>query len=216
MRLSTGSVAAVTNPENIKFTPTTEHLSMYSVTAIPAFTDNYIWSIEWPDGVCVIVDPGEAAPVLDYLQTHDRRLSHILLTHHHFDHIGGVKSLLSHSPVPVIGPVDERIDCITRTVVESDCFELHGVEFQVLEIPGHTRSHIAFYTHNALFCGDTLFSVGCGRLFEGTPAQMQISLDKLAALPVATAVYCAHEYTESNARFALMVEPDNQISQAPK
>jgi len=153
--------------------------------------------------------------VLKVLEQHGLELRHILLTHHHPDHTGGVAGLLRKYPARVHGPDDSRIRGLNQTVVEGDRVNLPelGAEFAVIEVPGHTRSHIAFHGHGVLFCGDTLFSIGCGRLFEGNAAQMQESLDKLAVLPPETMVYCAHEYTQSNCAFALEVEPDNAALQ---
>lgn len=196
-----------------------------NIEAIPAFSDNYIWLIKGRDGkgengVCAIVDPGDHRPVLNRLEELGLDLKYILLTHHHADHIGGVSGLLGKYPATVFGPVDQRIPAPLNQVSEGDRVALRelGLEFGVLEIPGHTSSHIAFFGsfdgEDILFCGDTLFSIGCGRLFEGSPAQMQVSLDKLAALPAETVVYCAHEYTQSNCSFALQVEPENQALQA--
>lgn len=158
------------------------------------------------------VDPGEAQPVLDFLARERVALSAILCTHHHPDHVGGVPDLTRAFPVPVYGPADETIRGMTHPVREGDAVELPmlGVSLRVLDIPGHTRGHIAYTGEGMLFCGDTLFSAGCGRLFEGTPAQMHASLSRLAALPDATAVYCGHEYTLANLRFALAVEPANR------
>jgi len=186
-------------------------MSEITVTAIPAFTDNYIWLISAGESGCVVVDPGDAAPVRRYLDSHGLDLDAILITHHHADHIGGVPELVKIHGAAVYGPRDPRIPGQTRSFGEGDVVTLPGLglEFTVIEVPGHTRSHIAFYGHGCLFCGDTLFSVGCGRLFEGTPEQMQASLDKLAELPPATRVFCAHEYTLSNCDFALEVEPRN-------
>ncbi|MCW8926647.1 MAG: hydroxyacylglutathione hydrolase [Xanthomonadales bacterium] len=185
------------------------------ITAIPALTDNYIWLLDTGDGQCAVVDPGEAQPVLDVLEPRGLDLRYILLTHHHFDHVDGVPELLEHTGASVYGPVDDRLSFVDTVCREGQEIRLDalGLAFQVLDIPAHTRSHIAFYGHGALFCGDTLFSIGCGRLFEGTAPDMQRALDKLAALPVDTRVFCAHEYTQSNCAFALAVEPDNTALQ---
>ena len=188
-----------------------------SVLAIPAFADNYLWLIH--DGVhAVAVDPGDAAPILAALDTHKLSLTAILLTHHHADHVGGVASLLQHAKVPVFGPRHEAIAGITNALEEGDTATITemGLTLSVLDVPGHTSGHIAYVASKQgwLFCGDTLFAGGCGRLFEGTPAQMAASLAKLAALPDATEVYCAHEYTLSNLRFAHEVEPDNKALNA--
>jgi hydroxyacylglutathione hydrolase len=181
------------------------------ITPIPAFADNYIWLLSAGGTTCVVVDPGDARPVLDTLRRESLDLTAILLTHHHADHIGGVGELVKATGAAVYGPHDARIPGQTRSFAEGDVLELEdpALRFHVLEVPGHTRSHIAFHGHGSLFCGDTLFSVGCGRLFEGTPEQMQASLDKIAALPPETRVFCAHEYTLSNCDFARVVEPDN-------
>ena len=176
---------------------------------LPAFDDNYIWLLRDADGRALIVDPGEAAPVLAELG--NRPSPHgILLTHHHGDHIGGVEGLLERWPgLPVIGPRDERIAATTRQVGDGEVVDIGPWRFDVMEIPGHTRSHVAFHGEGLLFCGDTLFSLGCGRLFEGTPAQMLASLRTLASLPGDTLVCCGHEYTVANAAFALAVDPGN-------
>jgi len=185
-----------------------------SVLTIPAFKDNYLWLIH--DGVhAAVVDPGEAKPVLAALKEHGLRLTAILLTHHHADHIGGVPELLQHYQVPVYGPRNESIATVTLPVGEGKQIDVPGLALRVsvLDVPGHTMGHIAYVRRNPgaawLFCGDTLFGAGCGRLFEGTPRQMMQSLEKFAALPDETLVYCAHEYTLSNLRFARVVEPDN-------
>jgi hydroxyacylglutathione hydrolase len=183
-----------------------------SVLAVPAFADNYLWLIH--DGVhAAVVDPGDAGPILQTLQDHRLALTAILLTHHHADHVGGVPELLARHPVPVYGPDNPKIEGITHPVSEGEQVNLPelGLKLAVLAVPGHTLDHIAYIASNPgwLFCGDTLFAGGCGRLFEGTPKQMTESLAKLAALPDETAVYCAHEYTLSNLKFAREVEPMN-------
>jgi hydroxyacylglutathione hydrolase len=179
---------------------------------IPALADNYIWIAADAEGHAIVVDPGEAAPVEAALAERGWQLCAILLTHHHNDHIGGVQALLQGRDVPVVAPVDPRIPLATRRVVDGEVVNIASpaMHFEVIEIPGHTSSHIAFIGEGLVFCGDTLFSLGCGRLFEGTPAQMLRSLDRLAALPGPTLVCCAHEYTAANARFAATVEPANQ------
>lgn len=189
---------------------------MLSILTVPAFQDNYLWLIH--DGVnAAVVDPGDAAPILDCLNRHGLALAAILLTHHHADHVGGVPQLLERFSVPVFGPRQEPIPAITYPLGEGDVVTVPelGLELKVLDVPGHTRGHIAYHApeESWLFCGDTLFAGGCGRLFEGTPEQMAASLEKLAALPGDTKVYCAHEYTLSNLRFALEVEPANMALQ---
>ncbi len=180
---------------------------------IPAFDDNYIWTLTADDGGSVIVDPGEAAPVLAAADAGLRPVA-ILLTHHHNDHIGGVDTLLARWPdLPVYAPEDPRIPQATHRVDDGDQLRIGPWTFAVIAVPGHTSTHIAFYGHGILFSGDTLFSLGCGRMFEGTPAQMLASLDRLAALPPATQICCGHEYTRSNAAFARAVEPDNAALQ---
>jgi len=180
------------------------------VVPIPAFTDNYIWALT-NGRDAAIVDPGDAAPVLEYLARERLRLVAILATHHHPDHVGGVEELRRSHEVPVYGPKDEPIPSLTHPVSGGDRVAIPalGAEFGVLDVPGHTRAHIAYYGSKLLFCGDTLFACGCGRVFEGTPRQLHASLQALAALPDDTLVYCAHEYTLANIRFARAVEPGN-------
>jgi len=180
------------------------------IQSLRAFEDNYIWLLREGRRV-VVVDPGDEAPVLRYLAEEDADLAAILLTHHHGDHTGGVAGLLARHPVPVFGPAGESIAGVSVPLREGDKIALpdFAAGLKVIDVPGHTRGHIAYYGEGALFCGDTMFACGCGRLFEGTAAQMWSSLGKLAALPPETNVYCAHEYTESNIRFALAVESGN-------
>ncbi len=189
---------------------------MPSIIPIPAFRDNYIWLIR--DGAhAAVVDPGDAAPVFAYLDAEGLELTAIVNTHHHADHVGGNEALLARWPVPVLGPAREAIPGRTISLVEGDRVDVAGIgiAFDVLDIPGHTAGHIAFVQTPgrvpAVFCGDTLFAAGCGRLFEGTPAQMWSSLSKLAALSPDMRVYCGHEYTIANLRFALAVEPGNPV-----
>jgi len=215
---------------------------MLTLIPIPAFADNYLWLLH-DSKRALVVDPGDAAPVSRYLKAHALQLESILVTHHHADHTGGVNELREATGAKVYGPAAERIPAPYTPLVEGDSVTAMDLNFEVIEVPGHTSGHIAFFcaptlftSCNALppegaglarggpslrpppdmnhrpllFCGDTLFSGGCGRLFEGTPAQMLTSLDKLAALPSDTQVCCTHEYTMSNLRFALAVEPDNR------
>jgi len=177
---------------------------------IPAFQDNYIWLLV-RDGLAVVVDPGEAEPVLEMLRRDRLKLEHIVVTHHHGDHVGGVAQLADTSKARVWGPARERIPRRQVALADGDAIDLLGERFTVIDVPGHTLGHIALHAPaiGALLCGDTLFAGGCGRLFEGTPEQMCVSLERLAALPADTLVYCAHEYTLSNLRFARAVEPDN-------
>ena len=192
-----------------------------NLIALPAFTDNYIWMLH--DGShAIVVDPGEATPVLRALDERGLQLRAIVVTHHHGDHVGGVDALRARLPDgrgPVYGPATERIPRPCVALSGGDAVELLGMRVEVLEVPGHTAGHIAYVGTPAgeapiLFCGDTLFSGGCGRLFEGTPRQMHGSLSRLAALPGETRVCCAHEYTLSNLRFARAVEPGNEALRA--
>jgi len=182
----------------------------FQVIPLRAFKDNYVWTLR--NASCAaVVDPGEAGPVLDYLASEKLRLVAILATHHHPDHVAGIAEILQAHPVPVYGPRGEPITTLTHPVRGGDrvAVEQLGVAFDVLDIPGHTRAHIAYYGSNMVFCGDTLFACGCGRVFEGTPQQLYASLEKLAALPDDTLVYCGHEYTLANIGFAKAVEPGN-------
>jgi hydroxyacylglutathione hydrolase len=188
---------------------------MASIIPIPAFADNYIWLIR--DGLrAAVVDPGDASPVIAYLDANGVELTAIVTTHHHADHVGGNRDLLARWPCPVLGPADETIPGRTRALGEGDRVDVPGldVEFDVLDVPGHTAGHIAYVGEVSaapvVFCGDTLFAGGCGRLFEGTAEQMWSSLSKLAALDPATRAYCAHEYTLANLRFARAGEPGNE------
>lgn len=205
----TSTDATVRQPVNIK--------------AILAFSDNYIWMIE--DGQhAVVIDPGQAQPVLDRLKKDGLTLTAILLTHHHHDHVGGVQSILSHFKVPVYGPALEVLPVCDALLSQDDrvILDAPALALSVIDVPGHTAGHIAYTgtlqtatgSQSVLFCGDTLFVGGCGRLFEGTPAQMLHSLDQLAALPSDTQVFCAHEYTLSNLRWARSVEPENETLSA--
>jgi len=179
-------------------------------TPLPAFSDNYIWLLRCGNGLALVVDPGQAEPVRAALGAGDLQLAGILLTHHHDDHIGGVGRLLEQWPeATVIAPDDARIRQATRRVGDGETVSIGDLRFQVMAVPGHTVSHVAFHGHGLLFCGDTLFSLGCGRLFEGDAGHMLHSLDRLAALPDDTLVCCGHEYTQSNAAFAQAVDPDN-------
>lgn len=180
---------------------------------LPAFADNYIWMMHDAHRA-VVVDPGDAEPVLQALRGMGLPLEAILVTHHHGDHVGGVNALREATGATVYGPATEPMPEPISRLAGGDLLQVLGLPFSVLDVPGHTAGHIAYYCAEfegtpLLFCGDTLFSGGCGRLFEGTPAQMQASLDALAALPDDTRVCCAHEYTLSNLKFAQAVEPDN-------
>ncbi|UWX03619.1 hydroxyacylglutathione hydrolase [Pseudoxanthomonas sp. NC8] len=179
------------------------------LSVLPAFGDNYIWVLR-DGGPALLVDPGDAAPVLAAAADDGLEPAAILLTHHHPDHCGGVPALLERWPaLPVFAPDDARIDLDCERVGEGDTLRLLGHDARVMAVPGHTSSHVAYLVDDHVFCGDTLFSLGCGRMFEGTAAQMHDSLQRLAALPGHTQVCCGHEYTLANARFATEVEPGN-------
>jgi hydroxyacylglutathione hydrolase len=185
---------------------------MMEVHPVHAFDDNYIWLIGCRDQPHVaIVDPGDEEPVIERIERDGLKPEAILITHHHGDHTGGVAELVQRYGIPVYGPANERIPALTRALAEGDTVELSGcgLRFEVIDTPGHTRGHICYVGHGALFCGDTLFAGGCGRLFEGTAEQMYQSLEKIRALPDETLVYCAHEYTLANLTFALVAEPHN-------
>lgn len=186
---------------------------MLTLAPLPAFTDNYIWILH-DDRRAWVVDPGDASVVLAYLERHGLVLEGVLLTHHHYDHVGGVRTLHETVGARIYGPMTENIPEPAHRLRQGDRVDVLGCRFDVIDVPGHTAGHIAYFCEEGidtpvLFCGDTLFSAGCGRLFEGTPAQMLASLDKLAALPPVTRVCPAHEYTLSNLRFAMAVEPAN-------
>lgn len=189
---------------------------MIKVLPVPAFKDNYIWLvIDSTTNQCAIVDPGDAMPVIHALQHFKLQPIAILITHHHWDHTNGVEQLLQQYTIPVYGSRNESLPFCDHPLQEGDHVDLTGgeIKFSVLDIPGHTLGHIAFYNKNLVFTGDTLFTGGCGRIFEGTPPQMFNSLTKLAALPDPTLIYCGHEYTAANLKFALVVEPNNTILQ---
>ena len=189
---------------------------MLEIVPLPAFKDNYIWTLRDADRRnphAAVVDPGEALPVKQYLAREGLTLAAILATHHHPDHVGGIAELVEMTRVPVFGPKGEPIPALTHPVGQDDSVEIASLaaKFAVLDIPGHTRAHVAYYGLGSLFCGDTLFACGCGRVFEGTAAQMLHSLTKLAALPDETRVYCGHEYTLANIKFARAVDPGNSV-----
>ena len=181
------------------------------IIPIPAFNDNYLWLLH-DDQFAAAVDPGDATPILQILKQKKLTLTHILVTHHHMDHVGGIRTLKAHFPnVIVYGPNCGRISCIDHAMTESDQIDLHTLgKYQVIEVPGHTSSHLAYFGEQSLFIGDTVFAAGCGRLFEGTPKQMVNSFEKIKKLPVDTKIYCAHEYTLSNLKFARTVDPNNE------
>ena len=188
--------------------------------AIPAFSDNYIWLISGSSTVTdrasaaiprkvLIVDPGDSQPVSRFLTENALEPVAILVTHHHYDHIDGIEALCRHTRLPVYGPQNSRIPALTHPLADNDQFSIDGLRFRIIATPGHTLDHITYYTPGMLFCGDTLFAAGCGRLFEGSPLQMYESLSRLNELPADTRIYCTHEYTLKNLEFAVAVEPDN-------
>jgi hydroxyacylglutathione hydrolase len=195
-----------------------------NISPIPAFNDNYIWALTHKDidsnpmlNSLALVDPGDAKVCITYIEQHDLQLTDILITHHHADHVGGIDALLNYAKdknwsVKVYGPKNEKIPHCDELLSENDIVSLEGINasFRVIELPGHTLGHISYINDQALFCGDTLFSGGCGRVFEGTHLQMYNALQKLSDLPENTLVYCAHEYTQANLNFALEVDKDNQ------
>jgi len=187
------------------------------ISTINAFDDNYIWLIHGlPEKSAqkqiIIVDPGDADPVIEAIIQNNYLPQAIFISHHHYDHTGGIEKLLAAYPIPVYGPANEPIAQITHPVTEGQIISLPdmGLSFNVIDVPGHTRGHIAYSGHKCLFIGDTLFAGGCGRIFEGTAEQMHQSLNKLLTLDDQTMVYCAHEYTQDNLNFARRVEPDNK------
>ena len=185
---------------------------MINIEPIKAFSDNYIWLVTTNEG-SIVIDPGESQNLLKILKENNFNLKAILITHHHFDHTNGINEILSEKSIDVYGP-NNNIDSINIRVTNKSKINLLGIEFEIIEIPGHTLDHIAYYSENndhpILFCGDTLFAGGCGRVFEGTFEQMHDSLSILKELPINTKIYCGHEYTESNLKFAKSVEPLNQ------
>jgi len=188
-------------------------ITNYTVHPIKAFNDNYLWAVMNEDSTdCVVVDPGSATEVLSFLNAHNLTLTAILVTHHHRDHIGGIIELKKHFPsVDVYGPTKEAKDVVNIPLIENDIihFDSIGLSLRILDVPGHTLGHIAYVNDMSLFCGDTLFAAGCGRMFEGTPEMFSASLIKLKSLPEQTNIYCAHEYTLSNLEFAKAVEPQS-------
>ncbi len=186
---------------------------MLSIKPIKALSDNYIWLVTTNEG-SIVIDPGESKQIIDLVKSNEIDLEGILITHHHYDHTNGIEEILKYKKVEVFGPKN-NLNSITKRVKQNDVFNLIGLKFEVIETPGHTLDHIAFYClkdeKSILFCGDTLFSGGCGRVFEGTYSQMYESLKKLSKLPEDTQIFCGHEYTSSNLQFACAVEPNNQF-----
>lgn len=185
---------------------------MNRITPIKSLSDSYIWAITNEKNDAVLVDPGEAKPVLNFIKSENINPVAILITHHHYDHIDGVKDIKKEHKIPVFGPKNEDIECVDTKLKENDSIELPEFEasFTVIDAPGHTKGHIAYHYENKLFCGDTLFSGGCGRIFDGSYEQMHHSLNKIKRLSPETLIYCAHEYTLANLKFAQVVEPENE------
>jgi len=185
---------------------------MIKIESIEAFTDNYIWLVTTNEG-SIVIDPGESSNVINYLDNNQLDLKAIFITHHHFDHTGGINEITSYYPVNVFGPIN-NVETINKRLKDGDRVSIIGIDFEIIEIPGHTLDHIAYFSENngnpILFCGDTLFAAGCGRVFEGTFEQMYESIIKLKNLPINTKIYCGHEYTLSNLEFAKEAEPFNQ------
>ena len=185
---------------------------MGKIESIEAFTDNYIWLVTTNEG-SIVIDPGESSNVINYLDNNQLDLKAIFITHHHFDHTGGINEITSYYPVNVFGPIN-NVETINKRLKDGDRVSIIGIDFEIIEIPGHTLDHIAYFSENngnpILFCGDTLFAAGCGRVFEGTFEQMYESIIKLKNLPINTKIYCGHEYTLSNLEFAKEAEPFNQ------
>lgn len=186
------------------------HNDSLKIIGIPALKDNYIWTIINNHQQALIIDPGEAKPIMDFLKDTHTTLSGILVTHHHWDHTNGIKEIVKQFPVPVFGLIQENIPDVTHSLNDGNLVSLPLFpEFKCIAIPGHTLGHTAYHTKDILFTGDTLFGAGCGRLFEGTAEQLYHSLQKITALPDHTRVYCGHEYTLSNLKFAKTIEPEN-------
>ena len=185
---------------------------MINIEPIEAFSDNYIWLLTTNEG-SIVIDPGESSNVINYLDNNQLDLKAIFITHHHFDHTGGINEITSYYPVNVFGPIN-NVETINKRLKDGDRVSIIGIDFEIIEIPGHTLDHIAYFSENngnpILFCGDTLFAAGCGRVFEGTFEQMYESIIKLKNLPINTKIYCGHEYTLSNLEFAKEAEPFNQ------
>jgi len=187
-------------------------MTKFTVHAVPILEDNYVWLIQTMDSADVIViDPGDEKPVLEFIKQHHLNPIAILITHHHYDHVDGIQSLLAHYPVPVFGPANESIPGMTHPLSATDNLSIHDAfpNCQVIAVSGHTHGHIAYLINDCLFCGDTLFAAGCGRLLGGTHAELLASLKYISTLPVNTKIYCAHEYTLANLKFAHTVEPNN-------